>query len=128
NRAKDEFLAVLSHELRTPLTAILGWVRLLRGGRLPPERVLEALAAIDRNTHVQTRLIDELLDVSRIVAGKVELEVEPVDFASTVADVVASTRQDPRVAPVVREPVIAADVFTVLGDPVRLHQVVSNLM
>ena len=128
NRAKDEFLAVLSHELRTPLTAILGWVRLLRGGRLPPERVLEALAAIDRNTHVQTRLIDELLDVSRIVAGKVDLEVEPVDFASTVAGVVASTRQDPRVAPVVREPVIADDVFTVLGDPVRLHQVVSNLM
>ena len=128
NRAKDEFLAVLSHELRTPLTAILGWVRLLRGGRLPAERVLEALAAIDRNTHVQTRLIDELLDVSRIVAGKVDLEWEPVDFAAVVTGVVTSTRQDPRATAVVREPVVEGDVFTVLGDPVRLHQVVANLL
>jgi signal transduction histidine kinase/CheY-like chemotaxis protein len=128
NRAKDEFLAVLSHELRTPLTAILGWVRLLRGGRLPAERVLEALAAIDRNTHVQTRLIDELLDVSRIVAGKVELDLEPVDFAAVVAGVVTSARQDSRAAAVVREPAIEDDAFTVVGDPVRLHQVVANLV
>jgi len=128
NRAKDEFLAVLSHELRTPLTAILGWVRLLRGGRLPAERVLEALAAIDRNTHVQTRLIDELLDVSRIVAGKVELEMEPVDFAAVVTGLVASLRQDPRAAAMIREPVIDPEIFTVLGDPVRLQQIVSNIL
>jgi len=125
---RRDFVANVSHELRTPLTAILGWVRLLRGGRLPAARVLEALAAIDRNTHVQTRLIDELLDVSRIVAGKVELEVEPVDFAAVVTGVVASMRQDPRAAAVIREPVLGADVFAVLGDPVRLQQVVSNLM
>ena len=129
NRAKDEFLAVLSHELRTPLTAILGWVRMLRSGRLPAERVIEALEAIDRNTHVQTRLIDELLDVSRIVAGKVELDTEPVDLAAIVADVVNSARQGPGASAVVSEPVIEDDdVFTVLGDPVRLHQVVMNLV
>ena len=128
NRAKDEFLAVLSHELRTPLTAILGWVRMLRSGRLPAERVIEALEAIDRNTHVQTRLIDELLDVSRIVAGKVELESQPVDLAAVVAEVVDSARQDPRAAAVVREPIIQDDIFTVIGDPVRLHQVLMNLV
>jgi signal transduction histidine kinase/ActR/RegA family two-component response regulator len=128
NRAKDEFLAVLSHELRTPLTAILGWVRMLRSGRLPAERVIEALEAIDRNTHVQTRLIDELLDVSRIVAGKVELELRPVDLAAVVAEVVESARQDPRAAAVVREPIIQDDIFTVIGDPVRLHQVLMNLV
>ena len=128
NRAKDEFLAVLSHELRTPLTAILGWARMLRSGRLPAERVIEALEAIDRNTHVQTRLIDELLDVSRIVAGKVELELKPVDLTAVVAEVVESARQDPRAAAVVREPVIEDDIFTVIGDPVRLHQVVMNLV
>jgi signal transduction histidine kinase/ActR/RegA family two-component response regulator len=128
NRAKDEFLAVLSHELRTPLTAILGWVRMLRSGRLPAERVIEALEAIDRNTHMQTRLIDELLDVSRIVAGKVELEKRPVDLATVVADVATSARQDARAAGVLAEPVIADEDFTVLGDPVRLQQVVTNLV
>jgi signal transduction histidine kinase/CheY-like chemotaxis protein/PAS domain-containing protein len=128
NRAKDDFLAVLSHELRTPLTAILGWVRMLRSGRLAAERVIEALEAIDRNTHVQTRLIDELLDISRIVAGKVELESEPVDLAAVVSDVVNSARQDPRAMAMVSEPVIQDDVVTVLGDPVRLHQVVMNLV
>jgi signal transduction histidine kinase/ActR/RegA family two-component response regulator len=128
NRAKDEFLAVLSHELRTPLTAILGWVRMLRSGRLPAERVIEALEAIDRNTHMQTRLIDELLDVSRIVAGKVELESEPVDLAAVVAEVVNSARHGSRATALISEPVIDEDMFTVLGDPVRLHQIVMNLV
>src|SRR5690242_8309638 len=106
NRAKDEFLAVLSHELRTPLTAILGWVRLLLTGRLPATRVTEALTAIHRNTRLQTRLIDDLLDTSRIVAGKIQLELRPVDLAAVVHDVLSVARQDPRVAALLAPAVI----------------------
>ncbi|MGH7390366.1 MAG: ATP-binding protein [Candidatus Rokuibacteriota bacterium] len=127
NRAKDDFLAVLSHELRTPLTAILGWVRMLLAGRVPDARVTEALAAIDRNTRVQARLIDDLLDISRIVAGKVELEWRPVHLAAVVTEVVTSARQDPRAAALLAEPVIDLD-SPVLGDRERLHQVVTNLL
>jgi signal transduction histidine kinase/CheY-like chemotaxis protein len=127
NRAKDEFLAVLSHELRTPLTAILGWVRLLLTGRLPTARVNEALTAIDRNTRVQTRLIDDLLDISRIVAGKIELDRRPVDLAAVVREVLTLARQDPRAAALLSDTVIEP-CGVVLGDPDRLHQVITNLV
>ena len=127
NRAKDEFLAVLSHELRTPLTAILGWVRLLLGGRMPATRVAEALTAIDRNTRVQARLIDDLLDVSRIVAGKVDLECRLVDLGDVVSEVVTSARQHAHGAALLSEAVIDPD-SPVLGDRERLHQVVTNLV
>jgi signal transduction histidine kinase/ActR/RegA family two-component response regulator len=127
NRAKDDFLAVLSHELRTPLTAILGWVRLLLSGRLPASRVTEALTAIDRNTRVQTRLIDDLLDVSRIVAGKIELEPRLVDLDAIVREVLTSARQDPHAAGLLSEGTIEP-VCVVMGDRERLHQVVTNLV
>ena len=126
NRAKDEFLAVLSHELRTPLTAILGWVRLLLTGRLPAKRVSEALASIDRNTRVQTRLIDDLLDTSRIVAGKIQLELRSVDLGAVVRDVLAHAAQDPGAAALLSSPTI--DRCVVKGDRDRLHQVVTNLV
>jgi signal transduction histidine kinase/ActR/RegA family two-component response regulator len=127
NRTKDEFLAILSHELRTPLTAILGWVRMLLAGRVPAARVTEALSAIDRNTRVQTRLIDDLLDVSRIVAGKMELARRPVDLTAVVSEVVASARQNQHAAAVLREPAIERDCV-VVGDRERLHQVATNLI
>jgi signal transduction histidine kinase/ActR/RegA family two-component response regulator len=127
NRAKDEFLAVLSHELRTPLTAILGWVRLLLTGRLPAGRVREALTSIDRNTRVQTRLIDDLLDTSRIVAGKIQLETRTVDLGVLVHDVVTLAAQDPRAAALLPPPVIEPGC-AVKGDRDRLHQVVANLV
>jgi signal transduction histidine kinase/ActR/RegA family two-component response regulator len=127
NRTKDEFLAVLSHELRTPLTAILGWVRLLLDERMPAARTSEALAAIDRNTRVQARLIDDLLDVSRIAAGKVELEWRPVDLSAVVTEAVTSARQRPHAAALLSEAVIDPE-STVLGDRERLHQVVTNLL
>jgi signal transduction histidine kinase/CheY-like chemotaxis protein len=127
NRTKDEFLAVLSHELRTPLTAILGWVRLLLTGRLPATRVIDALAAIDRNTRMQTRLIDDLLDVSRIVAGKVELESRPVDLAAVVGEVLTSAAQDPHAAALLSKAAIEAGAV-VRGDRDRLHQIVTNLV
>jgi signal transduction histidine kinase/ActR/RegA family two-component response regulator len=126
NRAKDEFLAVLSHELRTPLTAILGWVRLLLTGRLPAKRVSEALASIDRNTRVQTRLIDDLLDTSRIVAGKIQLELRAVELGAVVRDVLAHAAQDPGGAALLSPPAI--DRCVVRGDRDRLHQVVTNLV
>jgi signal transduction histidine kinase/ActR/RegA family two-component response regulator len=127
NRTKDEFLAVLSHELRTPLTAILGWVRLLLDERMPAARTSEALAAIDRNTRVQARLIDDLLDVSRIAAGKVELEWRPVDLSAVVTEAVTSARQRPHAAALLSEAAIDPE-STVLGDRERLHQVVTNLL
>jgi signal transduction histidine kinase/CheY-like chemotaxis protein len=127
SRSKDEFLAVLSHELRTPLTAILGWVRLLLTGRLPSTRVREALTAIDRNTRVQTRLIDDLLDVSRIVAGKVELDRRPVDLGAAVREVLTLARQAPGAADRLSDAAIEPRSI-VIGDPERLNQVITNLV
>jgi signal transduction histidine kinase/ActR/RegA family two-component response regulator len=127
NRAKDEFLAVLSHELRTPLTAILGWVRLLLSGRLPAARLTQALAAVDRNARVQTRLIADLLDVSRIVSGKIELESRLVDFDAVVREALTSARQDSHAATLLAEATIEPGTL-VVGDRDRLYQVVMNLV
>ena len=128
NRTKDDFLAVLSHELRTPLTAILGWVRMLERGVLSPAQATEALRAIDRNTRLQARLINDLLDVSRIVSGKFDVERQPVDLAAVVREVVASARQDPHVRRILAEPVIDAEAGLVVGDRVRLEQAILNLL
>ena len=128
NRSKDDFLAVLSHELRTPLTAILGWVRMLQRGVLPEPQAADALRAIDRNTRLQARLINDLLDVSRIVTGKLDVERQPVDLAMVVREVVASARQDPHVKSVLKDPTIDADAGIVIGDRVRLEQALLNLL
>jgi signal transduction histidine kinase len=87
NRAKDEFLATVSHELRTPLTAILGWVRLLRTGDVDTAHANRALETIDRNALSQAQLIDDLLGVSRIIAGRLHLDIRPVDLVSTISAV-----------------------------------------
>ena len=84
NRAKDEFLATLSHELRTPLTPILGWTVMLRSGNLDQPSILRGLEVIERNVRAQTQLIGDLLDVSRIITGKLRLEVRPIDLAPVV--------------------------------------------
>src|SRR5207249_4326504 len=84
NRAKDEFLATLSHELRTPLSSILGWVRLRRSGTLDPAGARRALEVIERNTRTLAQLIEDLLDVSRIITGKLRLEVRPINLASVI--------------------------------------------
>jgi signal transduction histidine kinase/CheY-like chemotaxis protein len=128
NRSKDDFLAVLSHELRTPLTAILGWTRMLQRGMLSAAQTTGALEAIDRNTRLQARLIDDLLDVSRIVAGKLEVERQPLDLAAVVHDVITSARQDPHGRDLLAEPVIDPEAGRVIGDRVRLQQVVANLV
>jgi signal transduction histidine kinase/ActR/RegA family two-component response regulator len=128
NRAKDEFLAVVSHELRTPLTPILAWSSLLRQGRLDEAAVARAVEIIDRNARVQAQLINDLLDVSRIVSGKMKLELRRVDLAPVVEAAVESIRptaQGKRVQLVTR---LDPRARPVAGDAARLQQVLWNLL
>jgi signal transduction histidine kinase/ActR/RegA family two-component response regulator len=128
NRAKDEFLAVLSHELRTPLTSMLGWLRLLRSGQLSAERSGQALEVVERNTRVQAQLINDLLDVSRIVAGKLQLDCYEVELAPIVEEAVDASRGDAESKGVLLEIAQEAGGAPVMGDPLRLGQIVSNLV
>ena len=128
NRAKDEFLAVLSHELRTPLTSMLGWLRLLRTGQLGSERVTQALEVVERNTRTQAQLINDLLDVSRIITGKLQLDLYPLELTPIVEEAVESARRDAEAKGVDLEFEVQADTGPVLGDPLRLGQIVGNLL
>jgi signal transduction histidine kinase/CheY-like chemotaxis protein len=128
NRAKDEFLATLSHELRTPLTAILGWARLLRTGNLPEGTVGGALETIERNAKAQSQLIDELLDVSRIVTGKLRLDTRPVEIGRVIEAAVESVRPAARARNIRLEVELAPLGDPLLGDAGRLQQVAWNLL
>ncbi len=128
NRIKDEFLATISHELRTPLNHMLGWVVLLRGGQLAPEKAAEALATIERNVRAQNRLVEDLLDVSRIVTGKMQLLVQPVVLAQVVEAAVASARPAAEAKNIRLQVVLDSRASTVSGDPDRLQQIVWNLI
>jgi len=128
NRTKDEFLATLSHELRTPLNAILGWARMLETGSMPPEARDRALGVIVRNATVQSQLIEDLLDVSRIVTGKLKLEVRPVMLGPIVEAALDTTRPAGEAKGVRMQSVIDPGAGPVLGDPERLQQVVWNLL
>ncbi len=127
NRLKDEFLAVLSHELRTPLNAILGWARLLRAGTLPPQDMPRALETIERNAHVQAQLIEDLLDVSRIVSGKLRLEMRPVDVVEIVEEALDTVRPTAEARGVSLTTALV-HMAPVSGDAQRLQQVVWNLL
>jgi signal transduction histidine kinase len=127
NRLKDEFLATLSHELRTPLNAVLGWARLLRKTQVEPELQTRALEAIERNALTQTRLIEDLLDVSRIVTGKLRLHVEAVDLAAVV-DAAIDVLQPAAAAKQLRVEVdIQARPAMTFGDADRLQQIIWNI-
>jgi signal transduction histidine kinase len=128
NRSKDEFLAVLSHELRTPLNAMLGWIRMLRSERLDAAQRERALEVIDRNTTLQAQLIGDLLDVSRIVAGKLQLEMHPVDLVDIVRHVLDSFTGDAAARRVVLDARLDPAGVVVHGDAVRLQQVLGNLL
>jgi signal transduction histidine kinase len=128
SRAKDEFLAVVSHELRTPLSAIAGWARLLRDGRLDESGRARALETIERNAFAQARLIDDVLDVSRIIAGKLTVDKQRVAIEPIVENVVASFEPAVATKGLRLERKIAAQGAHVLGDPLRIAQVVTNLM
>src|SRR5205809_951771 len=127
NRMKDEFLATLSHELRTPLNAMLGWTRLLRMGKLDAAARIRALETIERNAHVQEQLIADILDVSRIVTGRLRLDLRPIDLAPVI-DAAIDTLQPSAAAKGVSLSCTMEGVGKVLGDPDRLQQVVWNLL
>jgi signal transduction histidine kinase len=128
NQAKDEFLAVLSHELRTPLTSMLGWLRLLRTGQLDSDKIAQALEVVERNTRTQAQLINDLLDVSRIITGKLELELYPVELAPIVDEIVVSSRRAADAKGVTLELAVSEAPGSVLADPLRLGQIVGNLI
>jgi signal transduction histidine kinase/ActR/RegA family two-component response regulator len=126
---KDDFLAAASHELRTPLNAIVGWVHVLQTGALTDdEQRRKAVDAIDRNARIQTRLIEDLLDVSRLSRGRVSLTVAPVDLRSIVEAAVESLRPAAAAKAIALDVGGAGDVLPVIGDGHRLQQVVWNLL
>jgi signal transduction histidine kinase/ActR/RegA family two-component response regulator len=128
NRAKDDFLATLSHELRTPLNVVLGWVSMLRTGSVPEERLAQALEIIDRNARQQAELIDDLLDVSRIVRGSLRLERQPLAFAPIVASVVESLKPAADAKGLTLSLTSTAEGATVRADADRLQQITRNLV
>jgi PAS domain S-box-containing protein len=128
SRMKDEFLATLSHELRTPLNAIVGWSQILRGGRASAEDLSEGVEAIERNARAQARIVEDLLDMSRIVSGKVRLDVRRVDVAGVVRAGVETVRPGAEAKGVRLQVVTDPAAGPVMGDPNRLQQVVWNLL
>jgi len=128
NRAKDEFLAIVSHELRNPLSAMLGWTRLLRSGELPADKTMRALETIERNAVNQSQLIEDLLDVSRIISGKVRLDVQSIDFGQIVEAALESSRPAFDAKQIEVRSVIDTNGGKVMGDATRLQQVVWNFL
>jgi signal transduction histidine kinase/CheY-like chemotaxis protein len=128
NRAKDQFLAMLSHELRTPLTAILGWARLLKAGRLDEHQQRKAAAVIQRNAQLQSELVSDLLDISRIVAGKLDIDRAPVNLLVVVRSAIEAAAADLEAKRVRLTTDVDPAAGEILGEPRRLQQVVSNLL
>jgi signal transduction histidine kinase/ActR/RegA family two-component response regulator len=128
NRTKDEFLATLSHELRTPLNAMLGWTRMLRTGTLDDATATRGLEVIERNVRLQAQLIDDLLDVSRIITGKLRLDRQPVDLVAIVDAAIEATAPGAAGKDIRVEARLDASVGLVEGDAARLQQIVWNLL
>ena len=128
NRVKDEFLAVLSHELRSPLNPILGWAGLLRSGKLDETTTAEALEVIERNAKLQAELIEDLLDVSRILQGKLSLSAHPVALAATIRAALEIVRLPAAAKSIDIEINLTAEMGQILGDATRLQQVFWNLL
>jgi len=128
NRAKDVFLATLSHELRTPLTPVVGWIKLLRGGNLDSGGVAQALDAIERNAWLQSRLIDDLLDTSRIATGKLRCDLQPTDLNVVVKATIDTVKASASTRNIELEEELSAAPLIVMGEPVRLQQIAWNLV
>jgi PAS domain S-box-containing protein len=128
NRVKDEFLATMSHELRTPLTSILGWARLLGSNRLSEKEKQRAVQVIQRNAEAQSKLIEDLLDVSRIITGKLRIELQPVSFAALMESTISSLGPAIDAKDLRLEKTIDPAAGPILGDPSRLQQIVANLL
>ncbi len=128
NRLKDEFLATLSHELRTPLNSILGWSNLLQSGQVEPEDAKRGLATIERNALAQARLIEDILDVSRMITGKMRLDVQSVDLTGIIEEAINTALPATQAKDIRLQRVLDAGASTVAGDPARLQQIVWNLL
>lgn len=128
NRVKDEFLATVSHELRTPLNAILGWSSLLRGGRLKPEDAQRAVETVERSARSQSQLIDDLLDISRIITGKLRLEISNVELIDVINAAVDSARPAAEAKGIRLQKILDSETGKISGDASRLQQVVWNLV
>jgi signal transduction histidine kinase len=128
NRLKDEFLATLSHELRTPLNAILGWTRLLRNQAVPPASIDRALEKVERNAQVQSRLVEDLLEISRISTGKLRLDLRPLDLVTLTSTAIDTLRSTAEARGVAIERRFEASALLTAGDPDRLQQVIWNLL
>lgn len=128
NRLKDEFLATVSHELRTPLNAVIGWSRMLKSGRLDSESFNHALEVIERNAWAQKQIIEDILDVSRVITGKLQLNLGPVDLVAVVDAALDAVRPALEAKEIKIETIIDAGLRIVSGDADRLQQVVWNLL
>jgi signal transduction histidine kinase len=129
SRAKDEFLMLMSHELRTPLNSVYGWARMLRAGQVPDEaQRARALETIERNANIQVQLIDDLLDVARMITGKMRLEVQPVDLSDVIEAALDAVRPAAAAKDLRLESAFDPKAGPVAGDPGRLQQVVWNLL
>ncbi|MDB4991324.1 MAG: sensor hybrid histidine kinase, partial [Myxococcaceae bacterium] len=128
SRLKDEFLATLGHELRTPLNAILGWAQLLRRRELTEEKTREGFLVIERNARVQVQLIEDLLDMSRIVAGQLRLDVQPVELAEVIRAAVDSVRPAAEAKNICIQVLLDSSSSPVRGDMARLQQIAWNLL
>jgi signal transduction histidine kinase/CheY-like chemotaxis protein len=128
NRLKDEFLATVSHELRTPLTSITGWVRMLRSGMLDEPQAARALETIDRNTRAQTQIIEDLLDISRIISGKLRLDIRIVELEGIIEAAIESARPAADAKGIRLQMLLDPKASQVAGDADRLQQIVWNLV
>jgi PAS domain S-box-containing protein len=128
NRVKDDFLASLSHELRTPLNAILGYARLLRSGIVPPEKRQKAIETIERNATSLTQIVEDVLDISRIVSGKLRLNVQPVEFPAIVRSALDAIAPAAEAKGIRLESVLDPQATPISGDPERLQQILWNLL
>jgi PAS domain S-box-containing protein len=128
NRAKDAFLAMISHELRTPLSPIVAWARMLRRGMLDAEKSQYALGTIERNAQAQAQIIDDLLDISRIVAGKLRLQLTSVDLSAVIDAAIEVVRPAADAKGIQLLAVLDSEARMVTGDPARLQQVIWNLL
>ena len=128
DRAKDDFIATVSHELRTPLNAITGWTGMIRAGSLPPEKQTYALEVIARNAQLQTQLVEDLLDVSRITSGKLSLDVDIVELVSLVENVLEGMALAAEAKGIRFKRMLDSNASPVLGDANRIRQVFSNLL
>ena len=128
SRMKDEFLATLSHELRTPLNAVVGWANLLRSGKPTTNELRKGLETIERNARIQAQIIEDLLDMSRIISGKVRLNVQRIDLPNVLNQSIETVRATADAKSIHLDSVIDLDAGTILGDPDRLQQVFWNLL